>query len=81
MDSKTKEKLDSLKKKSNLQLIEALRMDSKMMQIRFQEFMNRENSIYNLYAKERERNEMLQNELLKYENSGSMDQGYLSKSP
>ena len=31
MDRKTKELLDGLKKKSNLQLIEMLRMDSKMM--------------------------------------------------
>jgi hypothetical protein len=70
--------MNGLKKKSNLQLIEALRMDSKMMQIRFQEFLSRESSIYNLYAKERERNEMLQNELLKYENSNnSAEQGYL----
>jgi hypothetical protein len=59
IDSKTKEKLDLLRKKSNLQLIESLRMDSQMMQIRFSEFLDRENNIYNLYAKERERNEML----------------------
>ena len=29
------------------------------MEIRFQEFLSRESNIYNLYAKERERNEML----------------------
>ena len=59
LDSQTKKLLEGLKKKSNLQLIETLRMDSKMMQIRFDEFMSREGNIYNLYAKERERNEML----------------------
>ena len=61
------ELLQALKKKSNLQLIEAIRMDSRMMHIRFTDFLSKENNIYTRLAKERERNQMLQAELHGYE--------------
>ena len=48
-------------------------MDFKMIQIRFNDFLNRENNIYQQLAKERERNELLQNELMKYENGGGVN--------
>ena len=43
-------------------------MDFKLIQIRFNDFLTRENNIYSMLAKERERNEVLQEELQKYEN-------------
>jgi hypothetical protein len=70
MNDKQRDLLDSLRKKSNLQLIESVRMDFKLIQIRFNDFLTRENNIYSMLAKERERNELLQNELMKYENGG-----------
>mgnify|MGYP000441995455 CR=1 FL=1 len=59
MDDKQKNLLESLRKKSNLQLIESVRMDFKLIQIRFNDFLTRENNIYSLLAKERERNDLL----------------------
>jgi len=38
------------------------------MLLRFNEFLNRENNVYLMLAKEKEKNQMLQNELLRYEN-------------
>jgi hypothetical protein len=46
LNEKQKEVLENLKKKSNLQLIESVRMDFKMIQIRFNDFLTRENNIY-----------------------------------
>ena len=63
------ERLLALRRKSNLQLIESIRMDSKMMNIRFADFLTKENNIYTRLAKERERNQMLQVELHAYESA------------
>ena len=66
-----KEKLSALRRKTNAQLIEAIRMDSKMMSLRFSDFLTKENNIYTKFAKERERNQMLQDELRRYESAGA----------
>lgn len=50
--------------------MEAIRMDSRMMHIRFTDFLSKENNIYTRFAKERERNQMLQAELRSYEMAG-----------
>lgn len=63
------ERLLALRRKSNLQLIESIRMDSKMMSIRFASILAKENNIYTRFAKERERNQMLQAELHTYESA------------
>ena len=46
-------------------------MDSRMMHIRFTDFLSKENNIYTRLAKERERNQMLQAELHGYEMAGN----------
>ena len=46
-------------------------MDFKLIQIRFKDFLSRENNIYQQLAKERERNELLQNELMRFENQAA----------
>ena len=46
-------------------------MDSRMMHIRFTDFLAKENNIYTRLAKERERNQMLQAELHGYEMAGN----------
>ena len=60
-------KLRELKSKSNLQLMEAIRMDARMMSLRFNDILSKENNIYLMLAKEREKNQMLQAELKKAE--------------
>ena len=69
------ERLQALRRKSNLQLIESIRMDSKMMNIRFADFLTKENNIYTRLAKERERNQMLQAELHAYESAAGHSPG------
>lgn len=53
------EKLHDLRNKSNLQLMEAIRMDAKMMNLRYNDILQKENNIYLMLAKEREKNQML----------------------
>ena len=62
-EAQVQEKLQELKSKSNLQLMEAIRMDAKMMSFRYKDILSKENNIYLLLAKEREKNQMLQEEL------------------
>lgn len=69
MSGADSERLLALRRKSNLQLIESIRMDSRMMNIRFADFLAKENNIYTRLAKERERNQMLQAELHAYESA------------
>ena len=40
-----------------------------MMQLRFNDFLMKENNIYQMLAKEKERNEILQRELQRHENA------------
>lgn len=49
-------KLQELRSKSNLQLMESIRMDAKMMNLRFNDILSKENNIYLMLAKEREKN-------------------------
>ena len=52
--------MDSLRNKSNLQLMEMIRMDAKMMKLRQSDLLSKENNIYLMLAREREKNHMLQ---------------------
>jgi hypothetical protein len=42
--------------KTNVQLIDSIRMESQMMAMRFKDYQNREENIYTRFIKERERN-------------------------
>ena len=48
---------------SNIELLETIKMDSKMIKLRQIDLMNQENNIYLLLAKEIEKNKILQQEL------------------
>ena len=48
---------------SNIELLETIKMDSKMIKLRQIDLMNLENNIYLLLAKEIEKNKILQQEL------------------
>jgi hypothetical protein len=43
-------KIESLKKKTNLQLIEAVRLDAQMIEMRFSDFFSNENNVYTKLA-------------------------------
>ena len=66
---------------SNLEILEKIRMDCQIMQVRFSEFFKSENSIYTLLAKEREQNKVLQQDLFSLEQAlGQSRGGSLRKS-
>ena len=67
LDEKQKEVAHGLKNKSNLQLIDSIRMNGKMMQMRFHDFLDKDSNVYLMLAKEKEKNKMLQSELHRYE--------------
>lgn len=58
-ESQRIQRLYELKVKSNLQLIEAIRMDARMMHLRLNDILSKENNIYLMLAKEKEKNAML----------------------
>lgn len=58
-ESQRTQRLYELKVKSNLQLIEAIRMDARMMHLRLNDILSKENNIYLMLAKEKEKNAML----------------------
>lgn len=66
-DSLRERRLSDLRNQSNLQLLEQIRMNSQMMQLRLDQMLKKEQNIYMLLAKERDRNLMYQRELTKYE--------------
>ena len=67
LDEKQKQVFNELRKKSNLQLIDSIRMNGKMMQMRFHDFLDKDSNVYLMLAKEKEKNKMLQSELHRYE--------------
>lgn len=75
LDEKQKEVARGLKRKSNLQLIDSIRMNGKMMQMRFHDFLDKDSNVYLMLAKEKEKNKMLQSELHRYESEVANSNG------
>ena len=47
------------RRKTNMQLVDSIRMEGQMMSMRFKDFQKREDNIYTRFVKERERNGIL----------------------